>query len=48
MNIKEREKAITEFTNNSSITVFLISLRAGGVGLNLVAANHVFIADPWW
>jgi len=31
-----------------NITVFLISLKAGGVGLNLVAANHVFLVDPWW
>lgn len=48
MNLKEREKAIKEFSSNSSIIVFLISLRAGGVGLNLIAANHVFISDPWW
>ena len=34
--------------NMGSIKVFLISLKAGGVGLNLTAADYVYIVDPWW
>jgi non-specific serine/threonine protein kinase len=44
----QREKAIQEFQNNESCTVFLISLKAGGMGLNLTAADYVYIMDPWW
>ena len=44
----EREKAIQSFQNNDECRVFLISLKAGGVGLNLTAADYVYIVDPWW
>lgn len=44
----EREKAIVEFQENTECKVFLISLKAGGVGLNLTAADYVYIVDPWW
>ncbi|MCO6497227.1 MAG: DEAD/DEAH box helicase [Chitinophagaceae bacterium] len=44
----DREKAIKNFQNNESCRVFLISLKAGGVGLNLTAADYVYIVDPWW
>ncbi len=44
----ERERAITNFQNNEECRVFLISLKAGGVGLNLTAADYVYIVDPWW
>jgi superfamily II DNA or RNA helicase len=44
----DREKAIQNFQNNSECRVFLISLKAGGVGLNLTAADYVYIVDPWW
>lgn len=44
----EREKAIQAFQQDDSIRVFLISLKAGGVGLNLTAADYVYIVDPWW
>jgi len=44
----DREKAIQSFQNDESIRVFLISLKAGGVGLNLTAADYVYIVDPWW
>ncbi|MHB1920661.1 MAG: DEAD/DEAH box helicase [Chitinophagaceae bacterium] len=44
----DREKAITNFQNNDDCRVFLISLKAGGVGLNLTAADYVYIVDPWW
>ncbi len=44
----DREKAIQGFQNDDSCRVFLISLKAGGVGLNLTAADYVYIVDPWW
>lgn len=44
----EREKAIQRFQKDDSCRVFLISLKAGGVGLNLTAADYVYIVDPWW
>jgi non-specific serine/threonine protein kinase len=44
----DREKAIRSFQDNESCRVFLISLKAGGVGLNLTAADYVYIVDPWW
>ncbi|MBS1628104.1 MAG: DEAD/DEAH box helicase [Bacteroidetes bacterium] len=45
---QERERAITRFQNDDTCRVFLISLKAGGVGLNLTAADYVYIVDPWW
>ena len=47
-NIVDRQKAIDNFQNNDNCRVFLISLKAGGVGLNLTAADYVYIVDPWW
>jgi len=44
----DREKAIQNFQKNDEVRVFLISLKAGGVGLNLTAADYVYIVDPWW
>jgi non-specific serine/threonine protein kinase len=44
----DREKAIQRFQQDDTIRVFLISLKAGGVGLNLTAADYVYIMDPWW
>ncbi len=43
-----REKVINSFKHDSDIRLFLISLKAGGVGLNLTEADYVFILDPWW
>lgn len=45
---QERERAIQNFQHNDQCRVFLISLKAGGVGLNLTAADYVYIVDPWW
>ena len=45
---QDREKAIRNFQDNEGVRVFLISLKAGGVGLNLTAADYVYIVDPWW
>src|SRR5690606_1806184 len=44
----ERERAIQKFQKEDDCRVFLISLKAGGVGLNLTAADYVYIVDPWW
>ncbi len=44
----DREKAIQRFQQEDEVRVFLISLKAGGVGLNLTAADYVYIVDPWW
>jgi SNF2 family DNA or RNA helicase len=46
--ITRREEVINEFQNNPEIRVFLISLKAGGTGLNLTAADYVYLVDPWW
>ena len=43
-----REKAVDEFKDNVNTRIFLISIKAGGVGLNLTEADYVFILDPWW
>ncbi len=44
----DRQIAIDGFQNDDECRVFLISLKAGGVGLNLTAADYVYIVDPWW
>lgn len=44
----KREQVIDEFGQNAEKTAFLISLKAGGVGLNLTCANYCYILDPWW
>ncbi len=45
---KARKSQVEMFQNNEDIRTFLISLKAGGLGLNLTAADYVFILDPWW
>lgn len=45
---KNRKELVTEFNENPEQKVFLISLKAGGTGLNLTAADNVIIFDPWW
>ncbi|MBR8802181.1 DEAD/DEAH box helicase [Porphyromonas levii] len=44
----DRQQVVNEFQNDDSVRVFLISLKAGGMGLNLTAADYVFLVDPWW
>lgn len=44
----DREKVVTQFQEDPAIKLFLISLKAGGIGLNLTAADYVFLYDPWW
>ncbi len=43
-----RAKVVDEFKSRKETQIFLISLKAGGVGLNLFEADYVFILDPWW
>ncbi|XP_047955355.1 DNA repair protein RAD5B [Salvia hispanica] len=45
---KQRAKVLHEFAETTEKTVLLMSLKAGGVGLNLTAASNVFLMDPWW
>ncbi|ALD22198.1 DEAD/DEAH box helicase [Hymenobacter sp. DG25A] len=47
-NTRDRHKEVARFQETEKLRVFLISLKAGGVGLNLTAADYVFILDPWW
>lgn len=46
--VDERVKLVDEFNNNPSVKIFLISLKAGGTGLNLTGADMVIHYDPWW
>jgi superfamily II DNA or RNA helicase len=48
MNVRARQAAVDRFGADASIPVFLISLKAGGTGLNLTAADTVVHLDPWW
>jgi len=45
---KERQKQVKMFQETEEIPIFLVSLKAGGVGLTLTSADYVFIIDPWW
>ena len=46
--VDERVKLVNDFNNNPNVKVFLISLKAGGTGLNLIGADMVIHYDPWW
>ena len=46
--VKDRKREVEKFQKNSFINIFLISLKAGGLGLNLTKADYVFLLDPWW
>jgi DNA repair protein RAD5 len=48
MTQNQRDIAISKFNNDPSVKVFLVSIKAGGVGLNLTAGSRVFLMDPWW
>ncbi len=47
MSMDARNRMIDAFSNDPAVTVFLMSLKAGGVALNLTAASHVMLMDPW-
>ena len=45
---RDRQERVERFQNDPDCKLFLISLKAGGLGLNLTAAEYVFLLDPWW
>ncbi|WP_207426262.1 DEAD/DEAH box helicase [Pedobacter sp. SYSU D00535] len=45
---RDRQSAVEAFQNNAGVRVFLVSLKAGGTGLNLTKADYVYLLDPWW
>ena len=45
---KNREAKVKRFQSDETVRIFLISLKAGGVGLNLTEADYVYLIDPWW
>jgi len=45
---EDRKTPVERFQSDPKVPVFLVSLKAGGTGLNLTAADYVFILDPWW
>ncbi len=45
---KDRQKQVERFQTDPEVSIFLISLKAGGTGLNLTKADYVFLLDPWW
>jgi SNF2 family DNA or RNA helicase len=45
---RDRETRVEQFQNDPNVKLFLISLKAGGLGLNLYAAEYVYLLDPWW
>merc|ERR1712227_974399 len=48
MSVLARDNAIQHFNDSQHAIVLILSLKAAAVGLNLVAANHVILLDPWW
>lgn len=46
--LRKFEKQITNSIREENVTVLLASMKSASVGLNLVAANHVILCDPWW
>jgi len=45
---RDRQALVNKFQNDESCKVFLMTLKTGGLGLNLTAADYIFIFDPWW
>jgi len=48
MSSDERQKSVTSFQQDGGVQVFLLSIKAGGTGLNLTQADYIFILEPWW
>ena len=46
--LEQRQESVRHFQEEENCRVFLISLKAGGTGLNLMAADYVYLVDPWW
>jgi SNF2 family DNA or RNA helicase len=45
---RDRQRLVERFQNDDTVRVFVMTLKTGGVGLNLTAADTIFIFDPWW
>jgi SNF2 family DNA or RNA helicase len=45
---RNRREVVRRFQEDERLPLMLISLKAGGTGLNLTAADHIFLLDPWW
>ncbi|HKO56961.1 MAG TPA: C-terminal helicase domain-containing protein, partial [Thermoanaerobaculia bacterium] len=45
---RDRQARVERFQNDPDCKLFLISLKAGGLGLNLTNADYIFLLDPWW
>ena len=48
MNVQSRDAALKDFREDSNVRVLLMSLKAGGVALNLTVASEVYLVDNWW
>jgi len=48
MDVKSRDSVLEDFRSDNNVRVLLMSLKAGGVALNLTVANHIYLMDPWW
>ncbi|KAL5993387.1 hypothetical protein ACLOJK_014311 [Asimina triloba] len=48
MSLVSRDRAVTDFNSDPEVTVMIMSLKAGNLGLNMVAACHIILLDPWW
>lgn len=48
LNQQQSERVLNFFSEDSDVMVLLMSLKAGGVGINLTAASNAFVLDPWW
>jgi superfamily II DNA or RNA helicase len=46
--VPERAREVTRFQEDATVQAFFMTIKAGGVGLNLTAADYVFLLDPWW
>jgi DNA repair protein RAD16 len=46
--VQSRDQSLRDFREDSSVRVLLMSLKAGGVALNLTVANEAYLMDPWW
>ncbi len=47
MDVKARDASLKDFREDQNVRVLLMSLKAGGVALNLTIANHIYLMDPW-
>ena len=48
LSLQQRQRTLSRFADDPNVVVMLLSLRAGGVGINLVSAQTIYLMDPWW